>query len=208
MSTNKRGYHHGDLRETLIRTSLELISEVGLEGFSVAKVAKRAGVSSGAPYRHFPNRESLLAATTAVLITNLTSRMQTTVNDTGKDPIDRLALTAGVCVQYAIEYNFGFELFAVTGDVHSAEPEPYERSREMMDFLISLVQEVKPHAEWSEIIELMEAHLAISQGYVDMYHQGKFFLPKEKIVERATTAARYLIQGWKAQQLSNTSDKK
>lgn len=198
MSTNKRSYHHGDLRETLIRTSLELISEVGLAGFSVAKVAKRAGVSSGAPYRHFPNRESLLAATTAVLLTDLTSKMQTAVNEVGKDPIERLALTAGVCVQYAIEYNFGFELFAVIGDVHSTEPEPYERSREMMNFLISLVQEVKPHAAWSEIIELMEAHLAVSQGFVDMYHQGKFFLPKEEITERATTAAGYLIEGWKA----------
>jgi AcrR family transcriptional regulator len=54
-------YHHGDLRAELVRVSLDLIAEQGLEGFSVAKVAKLANVSPGAPYRHFATRESLLA---------------------------------------------------------------------------------------------------------------------------------------------------
>ncbi|UOQ93921.1 TetR/AcrR family transcriptional regulator [Halobacillus shinanisalinarum] len=197
MSTNRPKYHHGNLRKTLISTSLELIAEVGLEGFSVAKVAKQAGVSSGAPYRHFTDRESILVATAVVYLTELTSRMRIAVNAAGKNPTDRLASTAGAYVQYAIEYNVGFELFAVVKGVHSAKL--YERSREMINFLMLVVQEAKPYATWSEIVELMEAHLAISQGFAHMYYQGSFAkikLTQEESIERVTTAAQYLINGW------------
>ena len=53
-------YHHGDLRETLIAASLALIEKTRVEKFSVADAARAAGVSSGAPYRHFADREDLL----------------------------------------------------------------------------------------------------------------------------------------------------
>ncbi|MGH7056962.1 MAG: TetR/AcrR family transcriptional regulator [Acetobacteraceae bacterium] len=54
-------YHHGNLRETLITTVLGLISERGPAGFSFAEVARAAGVSPAAPYRHFRDRNALLA---------------------------------------------------------------------------------------------------------------------------------------------------
>jgi AcrR family transcriptional regulator len=57
----RRGYHHGDLREALIKAALELIAEKGPAGFTFADAARSAGVSSAAPYRHFRDRESLLA---------------------------------------------------------------------------------------------------------------------------------------------------
>src|SRR5258708_36294859 len=57
----KRGYHHGNLREALIRAALDLIAEKGIAGFTFADAARWAGVSSAAPYRHFRDREALLA---------------------------------------------------------------------------------------------------------------------------------------------------
>jgi len=57
----RRGYHHGDLREALIRGALELIAEKGPAGFTVAEAARSAGVSPGAPYRHFRDRDDLMA---------------------------------------------------------------------------------------------------------------------------------------------------
>jgi AcrR family transcriptional regulator len=57
----KRGYHHGNLREALIRAALDLISEKGPAGFTFADAARAAGVSSAAPYRHFRDREALIA---------------------------------------------------------------------------------------------------------------------------------------------------
>jgi AcrR family transcriptional regulator len=55
-------YHHGDLRRALLDASLALVDEVGIEGLSLREVARKAGVSHNAPYHHFPDRASLLAA--------------------------------------------------------------------------------------------------------------------------------------------------
>jgi len=56
-----RGYHHGNLRETLIVAALELIAQKGAAGFTFADAARWAGVSPAAPYRHFRDRDDLLA---------------------------------------------------------------------------------------------------------------------------------------------------
>jgi AcrR family transcriptional regulator len=56
-----RGYHHGNLKETLIRAALDLIAQKGPAGFTFAEAARWAGVSPAAPYRHFRDRDELLA---------------------------------------------------------------------------------------------------------------------------------------------------
>ena len=56
-----RGYHHGNLKEALVRAALELIAEKGPWGFTFADTARWAGVSPAAPYRHFRGRDELLA---------------------------------------------------------------------------------------------------------------------------------------------------
>ena len=58
---SRRGYHHGNLREALIRAALDLIAEKGPGGFTFADAARSAGVSSAAPYRHFRDRDELMA---------------------------------------------------------------------------------------------------------------------------------------------------
>ena len=57
-----RGYHHGRLREALLAAARALISERGLAGFTLAEAAKRVGVTGAAPYRHFADRNDLMAA--------------------------------------------------------------------------------------------------------------------------------------------------
>src|SRR5580704_16748829 len=57
----RRGYHHGNLREALIEAALDLIARKGPAGFTFAEAARSAGVSSAAPYRHFRDREALIA---------------------------------------------------------------------------------------------------------------------------------------------------
>ena len=60
-SRGPRGYHHGNLKEALIRAALQLIAEKGPAGFTFAEAARFAGVSPAAPYRHFRDRDDLLA---------------------------------------------------------------------------------------------------------------------------------------------------
>jgi AcrR family transcriptional regulator len=61
----KTAYHHGDLRAALLGAAAELLEKQGAAGVVLREVARRAGVSHNAPYRHFPERDSLLAALAA-----------------------------------------------------------------------------------------------------------------------------------------------
>ena len=57
-----RGYHHGNLKEALLRAALDLIAQKGPAGFTFAEAARSAGVSPAAPYRHFRDRDELLSS--------------------------------------------------------------------------------------------------------------------------------------------------
>ncbi len=61
MSGRERGYHHGNLREALIAAALDTIASRGLAGLAVAELARAVGVSPAAPYRHFRDRNALIA---------------------------------------------------------------------------------------------------------------------------------------------------
>lgn len=56
----RRRYHHGDLRAALTQAAASLLDERGVHGVTLREAARRAGVSHGAPYRHFAGREALL----------------------------------------------------------------------------------------------------------------------------------------------------
>ena len=69
-----RSYHHGNLKHALLDASLALIRTVGPGAFTLREVARRAGVSHNAPYRHFRDKGELLAALAADGFDRLTSR--------------------------------------------------------------------------------------------------------------------------------------
>ncbi|MFM2422545.1 MAG: hypothetical protein RL291_1075 [Pseudomonadota bacterium] len=56
----KRGYHHGDLREALIASTRQLLTERGVDGFSLTDACRAAGVSTAAPYKHFRDKQEIL----------------------------------------------------------------------------------------------------------------------------------------------------
>jgi AcrR family transcriptional regulator len=99
-STLRRGaYHHGDLSETLIALALEALEREGAEGLSVATLAKRAGVSPMAPYRHFDDREALLAALARRGFEQLAAEMRRVA---APDPIERLTAFGVAYVEFAV----------------------------------------------------------------------------------------------------------
>jgi AcrR family transcriptional regulator len=66
MSTSRNPYHHGDLRAACLRAAMELLEEGGTTALSLRAVARRAGVSPAAPYRHYADRDALISAVAAV----------------------------------------------------------------------------------------------------------------------------------------------
>ena len=88
-------YHHGNLRRALLDAALGLIEKQGAEALSLRAVARRAGVSTAAPYRHFPSREALLAAVAEEGFRLLGEQMRRTTAAHADDPARALG-EAGV----------------------------------------------------------------------------------------------------------------
>lgn len=95
----KRGYHHGNLREALVRAALDLIREKGPFGFTFADAARSAGVSSAAPYRHFRDRDALVADVARRGFELFALALDRAWNDGRPDPFT--ALTAIGCAYLA-----------------------------------------------------------------------------------------------------------
>ena len=73
--SNERPYHHGDLRRAIVKAALEILQETQSLEFSLRELARRAGVSHNAPYKHFSDKRELLAAVSAAGFEMLTKRM-------------------------------------------------------------------------------------------------------------------------------------
>jgi AcrR family transcriptional regulator len=86
----RRGYHHGNLREALVRAALDLIAEKGPFGFTFADAARSAGVSSAAPYRHFRDRDALVADVARRGFELFAARLDKAWNEGRPDPFTAL----------------------------------------------------------------------------------------------------------------------
>jgi AcrR family transcriptional regulator len=101
MSASKAPYHHGDLRAACVRAAMELLEEGGETALSLRAVARRAGVSPAAPYRHYEDREALVSAVAAVGYRELAERLAA-AHPSPSTP-EQLARVAIAYVQFALE---------------------------------------------------------------------------------------------------------
>ncbi len=99
-----RAYHHGHLRRALMAAALELITERGPEAFTLREAARRAGVSPAAPYRHYPNKASLLAAVAAEGFEQVAEDIEREVSAVGDNALDRLRAEGVAFVRYALAH--------------------------------------------------------------------------------------------------------
>ena len=105
----KRPYHHGDLRQALVRSALEILSEAGVGDLTLRAAARRARVSAMAPYRHFADKEALLAAVAEYGFRELAARL-TAAAATAADPRAGLAALGVAYVLFACEQPSLFKL--------------------------------------------------------------------------------------------------
>lgn len=100
--TRKQGsYHHGNLRRALLDSALMLIERDGPKGVSLRSVARLAGVSPAAPYRHFPGKEGLLAAVAEDGFRAMTAAMDAAVEVNKELPLAGFRAVAFAYVKYA-----------------------------------------------------------------------------------------------------------
>jgi AcrR family transcriptional regulator len=123
--TSSDPYHHGDLRRALVRSGRDLLREGGVQALTLRAAAARAGVSVAAPYRHFADKQALLAA---VLADGLRDLQQGLGDAEAGDPVARLHALGHRFVDLAIAEPELFRLLA-SSDPSRADPELAEAER-------------------------------------------------------------------------------
>jgi len=98
----KRPYHRVNLKQSLLDAAVALIAEAGPQAFTLREVARRAGVSHNAPYRHFHDKDDLLAAVAAQGFDRLTGSMKNAMAK-GRTASERLRLAGRGYVRFALE---------------------------------------------------------------------------------------------------------
>lgn len=101
MIVERETYHHGDLRQALIDAALELVAEKDVSSLSLREVARKAGVSHAAPYRHFEDKEALLAAVAEQGFGIFNDALEQATQDI-PNPLERLEAGFIAYVHYAI----------------------------------------------------------------------------------------------------------
>ena len=139
MMQKAKPYHHGHLRKALLEAAIQLIAEVGPAGFTLREVARRAGVSHNAPYRHFADREELLAAVAAEGFRELDAAMLKAIRHQ-RNSVARLKRAGLAYVEFALRRP---EHFTVMFDAAVSEhktPDSAQAAEQAFGTLVRLVK--------------------------------------------------------------------
>jgi len=191
-------YHHGDLRSALVDEAIEMIAERGVRGFSLAEASRRLGVTTAAPYRHFADRDDLLAAVAARAL-NVFAAMLSGAVDAADAPAHRLAAMAGAYVRFAAQQRPLFDAIFSSGLDKSRYPE-LQRAWEPVDTLLAVVLEVCD-GDADAAGALADAVEATAHGYAMLLIDGEYGEGPDAInaaAAKAIASAQALITGRQA----------
>ena len=105
-------YHHGDLRRVLIDAALKLAEEDGPEAVSVREAARRAGVSPGAPFRHFDSRAALMTAVAEEAQRRFRAEIEAALKEPARDPLKRFRAFGLAYLRWAMQNPAHFEIIS------------------------------------------------------------------------------------------------
>jgi AcrR family transcriptional regulator len=196
-SRRERPYHHGDLRAALIDGAVMLIAERGVQRFSLAELSRTLDVSAAAPYRHFADRDELLAAVAVRALGAFAEALAAGSSETDP-PEQKLAAMAAAYVRFAAGRPALFGLvFGLGLDRKKRHPElrqAYETVEAMLEASVAelCADDPEPAGPLSDAIE------ATAHGYAALLTDGPE-PPAPADIDRAAAqaaqATRALIQG-------------
>ncbi|MGG7567593.1 TetR/AcrR family transcriptional regulator [Rhodovulum sp. DZ06] len=171
----KRGYHHGNLREALVETALAMIARTGPHGFSFAEVAREAGVSAAAPYRHFPSREALIAECARRGFALFADLLETAWNGGEPSPLTAFERVGRAYLAFARrEPGYYISMFEAGLDLDSDPALRAEAERAqgaMRRASEELIARMAP--EKAPLARMMSAHVwAMSHGVVELFERN------------------------------------
>ncbi|MER5948526.1 TetR/AcrR family transcriptional regulator [Streptomyces sp. NPDC001904] len=147
------------LRDRLIDTGVALVEAEGAAALSLREIARRAGVSHGAPRRYFPTHLELLSAIARRGFTHLGAEAARALDGAGREPRARLAVLAGSYLAFAADHRGMYELMFRHDLLESNELGLRETSLPLFGLLTELVAKVRPGAEPSVVAAALWANL-------------------------------------------------
>ena len=195
-----RGYHHGNLVEALIAATVEIIEERGVEHVSVREAAKRAGVSPGAPFRHFRSKTALLTAVAEQAMDRLTeaaAKAQSRVDSA--DPLVAFEAIGQGFLQWAIANPTHFQIISsrtlIDFDASGSLRDQTEAFRRTMIDLLTQAQRQGRLAPNMDFDHLVLAARALVYGLARMAIDGHFpqWYPSEPPSLAAQSALRLFM---------------
>jgi len=206
-------YHHGGLRNALIIAATELIEERGSIEFSMSEAARRAGVSSGAPYRHFKDKEALLVAVAELGFMGLQSAIEDAIAPLPLGSIDRIITSGHAYMRYVIDKHAYYDLMwgESLADYHdrvwsmeqSTDALTLSPSIQGFNKLVDLVKEwVDAEGLTTSAREIAVKLLATGHGLVGLHISRRLhrLAPGLCVYECLTSSAHTFLNGVKEQQ--------
>lgn len=187
----RTGYHHGNLVEALLESTIALIEEKGVEALVVREVAKRAGVSPGAPFRHFSSKTALLTAVAEQAMARLTAAVRAELDATGDaDPLEALRAIGRGYLNWALANPTHFQVVSSRSliDFHGS-PKLTEENEAIRLILVELIERGRRDETLRPGLsadDLMFASRAFIYGVARMWIDGHF---KEWKVEKPPAEA-------------------
>jgi AcrR family transcriptional regulator len=166
---SRNTYHHGDLRNALEQAALELVAERGPQGFSLAEASRRAGVSVAAPFRHFANKDALLAALALRSYTEQHDRFAAAMAGAG-DPVEQLARFAAAYVEFAVEEPALFDVTFSAGLHKPDHPGLEEAGQQVLDVLRSPADRLR--SDPAAALALIHSIAATAHGFAAFLREG------------------------------------
>jgi AcrR family transcriptional regulator len=142
MQEPTKPYHHGNLRNTLILVGLEILAEGGAAALDLRKVARKAGVSHAAPYRHFEDKQALIAAITEEGFNRLARRIQLALQAVPEDDVfEQFHAIAQGYIYFAQENPWLMrEMFSGLTIEREAFPSLYRASKVVYSIYVDVVE--------------------------------------------------------------------
>lgn len=188
MSTSKATYHHGDLRAALVRAAMELLEEGGEADLSLRAVARRAGVSAAAPYRHYADREALVSAVAAVGYQELAQQLAA-AHPSPSTP-EQLASVAIAYVQFALERPALFRIM-FTEPCDRDNDDRVAATAAVAQYVHAIVERAFPEADAEA---LATAIWALVHGLAFLHLDGKLDATSPtRVADRITAAIHALL---------------
>ncbi|MEI9431781.1 TetR/AcrR family transcriptional regulator [Mesorhizobium sp. Cs1299R1N3] len=175
---SRGSYHHGNLRGALIDAAIQMVEEVGPENVSVREVAKRARVSPGAPFRHFPNKTALMTAVAEQAMSLFRSEVVDAVESIPKDdPMARFEAVGSAYLHWAIHNPTHFQIISTRSliDWNSSES-LREDNRVVRSAMEGAIEDAQQQGKLGavNIAEANVAARALVYGLARMHIDGHF----------------------------------